>query len=231
MTGNKLGLLCLLTLFTLSGHAEVTYVIDELQIGMHKENRTDSPIIKLVPSGTELEVLTRENDVVRVREPGGETGWVHQRYLIATAPDNTRLLELQKRNTALEKQVQQLKSGAKTTDDADTKQLEQQLNSERLKVGQLQAQLADLKASLGNISDDDELLEEMERLREANNELVSQLAMAGVEVPAEKRDPLLSANNWKMIVISLLSLFILGVAAGAFLLDYINRRRHGGFRV
>ena len=231
MTGHKLILFCVLSLCMMSGRAETNYVVDQLMIGLHKDSTTDSPIVKLVPSGTALEILSRENDLVRVREPEGTTGWVHQRYLIATPPDNTRLLELQKRNTALEKEIQQLQSGARTVASGDNKELEQQLNSERLKVGELQAQLADLKANLGTIDDNDELLEELERLRQANNELVSQLAMAGIETPKKNTDPLLNTKNWKVIAIALLCLFALGAAAGAFLLDYINRRRHGGFRV
>ena len=38
-------------------HAEVTYVTDEVKIGLHKEPSNESPIIKLVPSGTKLNVI------------------------------------------------------------------------------------------------------------------------------------------------------------------------------
>ncbi len=228
MTTNQLILFCLLATMLGSVHAETNYVIDELRVGLHKDGTTESPIVKIVPSGTALEVLGRQGDLVKVREPDGEEGWVHKRYLINTEPDNTRMLELQQRNTALEKKLQQKQAAANT---GDSKELERQLDSERLKVGELQAQLADLKARIG-ASDNGELLEELERLRQANNDLVAQLAMAGVDMPAESSPAeVISASNWKLIAVSLACLFALGVASGAFLLDYLNRRRHGGFRV
>lgn len=226
MTKYRSFVLCVLTLFMVNGHAETRYVIDELRIGLHRDVSTDSPIVKLVPSGTALEVLEREGELVKVREPEGKEGWVHQRYLLETEPDNARMLELQKQNTALEKRLRdQTPAG-----DGDNKELERQLNSERLKVGELTAQLADLKSRLGAEGNAD-LEDELERLRQANNELVSQLAMAGVDVPPQTVSVVLSDNNWKLIAVSLACLFILGVATGAFLLDYLNRRRHGGFRV
>ena len=56
-------------------HAEVTYVTDEVKIGLHKEPSKESPIIKLVPSGTKLNVIERENDLIHVEEPEGVRGW------------------------------------------------------------------------------------------------------------------------------------------------------------
>lgn len=226
MTKYRYIILCMLTLFISTGHAETNYIIDELRVGLHRDSTTDSPIVKVVPSGTALEVLTRQAELVKVREPEGKEGWVHQRYLLDTAPDNTRMLELQKRNTALEKQLQE-QTPVNTN---NNKELEQLLKSERLKVGELQAQLAEVKARLGNDSNAG-LTEELERLRQANNELVSQLAMAGVDMPQIATNNIITASNWKLIAVSLGCLFILGVASGAFLLDYLNRRRHGGFRV
>lgn len=226
MTKYRYITLCVLTLFVSTGQAETNYVTDELRVGLHRDMTTDSPIVTIVPSGTALDVLTRQGELVKVREPEGKEGWVHQRYLLDTPPDNTRMLELQKRNTALEKQMQE--QTPVSTD--NNKQLEQLLKSERLKVGELQAQLAEVKARLGNDTKA-ESTEELERLRQANNELVSQLAMAGVDTPQISKSYIITASNWKLIAVSLGCLFILGVASGAFLLDYLNRRRHGGFRV
>ena len=51
--------------------AEIAYVTDEVNIGLHKEPTNESPIIKLVPSGTELNIIERENDLIHVEEPEG----------------------------------------------------------------------------------------------------------------------------------------------------------------
>ncbi len=214
--------------------AETNYVTDELKIGLHKESSTDSPILKLIPSGTALDVLSREQELVRVTEPGGLSGWVHQRYLLETAPDRSRVLELQKQNSALSQQLQKLQAQpgtpAEAVDERNVKELEQKLNSERLKVGELQAQLADIKSNLNSIGTSSAAEQQLQELRQANSDLVAQLQANGIEVE-NAESGLVDYQNWKPIAISLLLLFIIGMVAGAYLLDYTNRRRHGGFRV
>ncbi len=214
--------------------AETNYVTDEIRIGLHKENSTDSPIVKLIPSGTALTVLAREQELVRVTEPGGISGWVHQRYLLETAPDRSRVLELQKQNSELTQQLQVLQEQPGTGTDAPKeptiKELEQKLNSERLKVGELQAQLADIKSNLNIIGTSDAAEQQLKELRQANSELAAQLEANGIDVE-DTGNKIIDFHNWKPIAVSLLLLFVVGMIAGAFLLDYMNRRRHGGFRV
>ena len=42
-------------------NAETVYVVDELKIGLHNDRTIDSPIIKLVSSGTSLFVIERDD--------------------------------------------------------------------------------------------------------------------------------------------------------------------------
>ena len=44
-------------------------------------------------------------------------------------------------------------------------------------------------------------------------------------------DKLSSNNNSSLSLFSFLIIFIFGVIGGVLIIDYINRRRHGGFRV
>ena len=64
-------------------YAEIVYVTDEVKIGLHKEPSNESPIIKLVPSGTTLNIIERENDLIHVEEPEGVRGWINsQKYAL-----------------------------------------------------------------------------------------------------------------------------------------------------
>lgn len=213
-------------------HAETQYVIDELQVGVHKDSSIDSPILTLVPSGTALQVLSKNDVFVQVTEPGGTTGWVHEQYLIKEAPDNTQLLALKKQNQSLENELQQLKlqSTGNAEIGGNTQQLERQLKSERLRVGELQAQLADIKSKIP-AGTDATLRKEVEQLRKANEELVRQQALAEKPDDQSLSNVVPTTDNWKMIMMLISIAFIIGILLGVYFLDFLNRRRHGGFRV
>jgi len=233
-------MLCLLTAIV---HAETIYVIDELKIGLHEDRSIDSPIMKLVPSGTPLSVIERDNDLVYVQEPEGTRGWINSKYVINEIPGKSLINELENKNKVLQKENDLLKSN-KTTTAADTtspdnksdalKELEQQLKSERLKVGELQAQLTDLKTNIADIDNSDQYLNDIKTLKQENQFLISQLEASGIEVQTASNsmsDSTFAIKNWKNLSIAFLIIFVLGMAAGAFFLDFQNRRRHGGFRV
>jgi SH3 domain protein len=216
--------------------AETVYVIDELKIGLHEDRSIDSPIIKLVTSGSELSVIERDNELVLVQGSDGIRGWVNNKYIVTEKPGKSYVAELEKNNTALKKQIELLKTTNDTpTDNTEAqKVLEQQLNSERLKAGELQAQLADLRTNIADIDDSGKLLNDIESLKQENQQLLEQLESSGIEVVMDSNS--LSQNsfsigNWKKIGITLLIVFLIGIAGGIFLLDLYNRRRHGGFRV
>ncbi len=216
--------------------AETVYVIDELKIGLHEDNSIDSPIIKLVASGTQLSVIERDNELVLVQGADGIRGWVNSKYVVTEKPGKSRVIELEKNNEALKKEIELLKTKTDTAaDNTDSqKVLEQQLNSERLKVGELQIQLADLRTNIAKIDDSGKLLNDIESLTQENRQLVAQLESSGIEVAMDSSslsENLFTIRNWKQIVITLLIVFLTGIAGGIFLLDLYNRRRHGGFRV
>lgn len=218
-------------------NAETVYVIDELKIGLHEERTIDSPIIKLVPSGTALSVIERDNDLVLVQETDGARGWINSKYVVLEKPGKSRITELEKNNTALKQEIEQLKNKSTTTPvngSEAQKELEQQLNSERLKVGDLQAQLAALKANVADIDNSGKLLGDIEILKQENRQLISQLESSGIEVETNSEpmdDDSFSINNLKQMIVILLIAFVTGVGGGVFILDFYNRRRHGGFRV
>lgn len=227
-----LGILCLLTTIV---HAETVYVIDELNIGLHEDRTIDSPIIKLVPSGTSLSVIERENDLIHVQEAGGSKGWIHSKYVVVEKPGKSRITELEKSNEALKQEIAQLKTKTTPSNGSEAqKELEQQLNSERLKAGDLEAQLAALKTNVADIDNSGKLLADIETLKQENRHLISQLESSGIEVEANSAslsESYTTIGGMKQIIVTLLIVFAIGIAGGIFILDFYNRRRHGGFRV
>jgi SH3 domain protein len=206
--------------------AETAYVIDELKIGLHENATINSPILKLVTSGTELTIIERSDDLVRVEEPGGVRGWINKKYLVTNKPGKARVNEL-------EKEIELLKSSTIMTGDAtdEQKNLVQQLNSERLKSGALQADLTDLKARIANIDNSDKFRADIEQLKQENEQLRSRLESSGFKVQTETDITNVSLHGWKQYLIAFFITLVIGIVIGGIILDYLNRRRHGGFRV
>ena len=226
------GIFCLLSAIA---HAETVYVIDELKIGLHEDRTIDSPIIKLVPSGTPLSVIERDTDLIHVQEAGGSKGWIHSKYVVVEKPGKSRITDLENSNKALQQEIAQPKTATAPANGSEAqKDLEQLLNSERLKAGDLQAQLAALKANVADIDDSGILLADIETLKQENRQLISQLESSGIAVEANSEslsENLFSINSMKQMLVTLLIVFTIGIAGGIFILDFYNRRRHGGFRV
>lgn len=222
-------LISMLSLLATIAEAETLYVIDELKIGLHESASISSPILKLIPSGTELNVIERKDDLIKVKDPEGINGWINSKYLVTNKPGKARVNEL-------EKEIELLKSSTIMTNGAtdEQKDLAQQLNSERLKSGELQAHLTDLKAKIANVDNSDQFLADIEQLTQENEQLRSQLESSGIEV--QQAEPNSNANSLslhglKEYLIAFGIILIIGMLIGVFLLDYFNRRRHGGFRI
>jgi len=89
---------------TLTAQAETRYVSDELEIVMRSGTSTQHRILRMVPSGTNLEVLEEDkaSGYSRVRTPSGAEGWVLSRYLMTTPPARERLAATEQKLAELE---------------------------------------------------------------------------------------------------------------------------------
>ncbi|MBU2477780.1 MAG: TIGR04211 family SH3 domain-containing protein [Gammaproteobacteria bacterium] len=97
-------LMTLLLGITLTAQAETRYVSDELEIVMRSGTSTQHRILRMVPSGTNLEVLEEDkaSGYSRVRTPSGAEGWVLSRYLMTTPPARERLAATEQKLAELE---------------------------------------------------------------------------------------------------------------------------------
>ena len=208
-------------------HAEVAYVTDKIKIGLHQEASNESPIIKLVPSGTKLNIIERENDLIYAEEPEGVRGWVNSQNILNSKPGRTKVIELETVNKELEKKILTLQNESGKL--ISNEELEKKLNTERLKVGELQVELTNIKSKAGNIESNNKLLADINHLKNANKQLINQLESSGIV--SDENGNQISSKNSSLKFISFMIIFIFGIIGGILILDFINLRRHGGFRV
>lgn len=92
--------------------AETRYVSDRLEIQMRTGKGNQYRILRMLPSGTALEVLETdtENGYTRVRTPGGVEGWVLSRFLMKGRAARERLADAEKKLAQLELENRKLKS-------------------------------------------------------------------------------------------------------------------------
>ena len=189
--------------------AETLFVTDTLSIGLHLEADIDSPITGLVPGGTALTVLARNGELAEVRAANGPSGWIDGSYLVTEKPARARARELEIETQRLRAELASLRSansGPAPASPDDNGQLAARLNAQRLKAAELTARLTELK-----------------------NRLVATEQRA--VTAAGPGDLTAGLANWKTPAIVGLVMLIIGMLGGACLLDWLNRRRHGGFRL
>ena len=99
----------LLLSITLNAQAETRYVSDELEIDMRSGTSNQHRILRMLPSGTALEVLEddKASGYSRVQTSSGAEGWILSRYLQTSVPASKRLAETEKKLAELELQSRQ----------------------------------------------------------------------------------------------------------------------------
>ena len=229
--------------------AETAFVIDRLLVGVHKEADLNSAIVKVLPTGTELGVLERKGELAKVKDPEGVTGWVDAAYLMKDPPAAAQLTQLKQEKTALTEHLRKLetmtKSGqagaadlakvdALTNENTD---LKSQLSAQKLKSGALEEELKTLRKRVGNATGSSvagelqaanvDLRKELETARNRLAELEAQAASATPVARIAATARTIPIWQWLLLVVLLAASF----GAGAWLMDWIARRRHGGFRI
>lgn len=134
----RLRLSTLVLLFFLPGLvlAETAYVTDRLFVSIREAQVPESPALKSVATGTEVEVLQRADGFAQVRIADGTEGWIAERYLVASAPPRAMLdtanAELKQARSELATTRQQLAAAQNSAKQAAQKvsALEQQLQAQ-----------------------------------------------------------------------------------------------------
>nr|VFJ59036.1 MAG: SH3 domain protein [Candidatus Kentron sp. FW] len=90
--------------------AETAYVIDRLLAGIHEDKTQDSTVLEVLPTGSALEVISREEDFTRVRTTNGIVGWIDTNYLMSEKPAQLLLMELEAVQEQTETELKEAKA-------------------------------------------------------------------------------------------------------------------------
>lgn len=205
------------TLFVPPGvHGESVFIIDQVEAGLHESRSADSPILKILPTGTRLEVLARDGIRVQVRDASETVGWIDERFLMPEKPTRQLLneteSELVKAQAENQKLREQLAASDGRVEPAELQKLRQARDRLQTELAGAREQIADLRSRVNK--------------REAGteNEQVSVFDHASRWI-----DPILR-TPWYLAATAAV-LLLLGLLLGVWLMDTMNRRRHGGFRI
>lgn len=191
--------------------AQTIFVIDYLAVGIHEDESPTSRVIRVVPSGTSLELLHESANMSQIKTPDGEIGWIKKMYLMSSKPVQQALLELQ--TTHLET-VRQLAT-----------------TQEKVNVLTTQIELATATDDHNIASHDNaELIREIQGSNSEVTTAANQSHTSSENVTSRSlHSELLIFQAWHFLLFILL--IGLSFGAGAYFVDWLGRRRHGGFRL
>lgn len=206
-------LLCLMLLVAsvVVAAPNTRYVSDDLGLPLRSGKGLQNKILKLVPSGTSVEVIEDSPDdgYSLVRTPEGVEGWVITRYLMDQPGAKDQLARAQRRIERLEAESKQNRETLQSTN----AQLEQSTS----RVQALESQNATLSAELDKLR---AVAAEPIRIAEDNTRLDGELRAALERVAA------LEAENESLANRSLKEWFALGagVSIGSLILGVLLTR-------
>lgn len=142
----------MLALLPLVAAAETAYVTDNLRLGLHRAEDTSDRPFRMLESGQEFEILTRDRLYANVRLPDGTEGWVKSAYLVDEKPAKLIVAETMAERDALASELEAAKAAfaepAETIqglrDDVAT--VTTQLDGARARIDELEAAQADIEA-------------------------------------------------------------------------------------
>lgn len=217
-----------LTLCLLAATAGAAHITDRLVVGVYAEAGGDGKPLRLISSGTPVEVLSTAGGFSQVRLADETQGWVESRYVTEEKPAKAVLLETQAKLRQMGIELAKLREEQGVdaaeavveagTDDDPAAQL-------RDRVSQLEQQLAD--ATRQQVDG-----ERLAMLESRSRDALQQLAAAhGLVLTADNEDAppglLERYRDWLIGALALL----LGFLGGIAFIDRRIRRRYGGFRL
>jgi SH3 domain protein len=243
----SLSLFALLT-FSSFAIAKPAYISPSLQVGLHTSAALDSPIKEMISSGTPVTILKKNKSFTQIKTSNGQSGWVKNQFITDEQPAIIKLKKLQELVPELEKKL------AAATNQQSTLDLEMQSSNAEMKdkFDEYEETIANLKAEieaweqLDSQSKDNKNQRLIDQNRLLKERLIEVIEVAtGEEVEASKFSlsvPEVVLNDEDANLHPLLRLFKrdylvhaivagIGFLLGLFIMDIINRRRHGGYRI
>lgn len=98
-----------LVLLPLLAAAETVYITDNLRLGLHQAEDTSDRAFRMLESGQELEILSRDRNYAHVQLPDGVQGYVKAAYLVDNKPAKLIVAETMAERDALSAELQETK--------------------------------------------------------------------------------------------------------------------------
>lgn len=140
-----------LVLLPMIAAAETMYVTDNLRLGLHQAEDTSGRAFRMLESGQELDVVTRNRNYANVRLPDGTQGYVKVAYLVSDKPAKLIVAETMAERDALAAELEETKlafAGPAETIQAlkdDAASLTAQLDSAKGQIAELTAENAGIQ--------------------------------------------------------------------------------------
>ncbi len=162
----------LLNLFiTSSALAETRYVTDELTITLRRGKGNEYKILKMLQTGTPVEVLEADGQFVKVRAPGGTEGYVISQYLTTETPKAQVAARLAKENSRLANELKQVRESYADVD-AQIGRLKAEINTLEKARSEAEQGFREFKARYERLREEAsnvvELQQERDRLKSTN---------------------------------------------------------------
>jgi SH3 domain protein len=125
-------IMAIISLFCASfmAQAETRYIVDQALLPMRSGQSTQYKIIRMLPSGMQVEVLQRGTEgYTQIKTPEGKEGWILDRYLMKTPSARDRLAKLEKDLARMDKMKQEKKASDQERNKlkAENKKLDREL--------------------------------------------------------------------------------------------------------
>lgn len=136
----------MLLLGSSSCFAETGYITDQLKITLRSGESTTHKVIRMLPSGTAVEILGRNSatNYAKVRLPDGTVGYVLSRMLLNERPARERLAEAERQLVVLRQEPGKLSSQLADLQESHA-DLQQRFNAMQNENGDLKQELSRLR--------------------------------------------------------------------------------------
>lgn len=203
--------------------AQTAWVSDQFEITLRTGPSTSNAIERMLPSGTALEVLERDEETgySRVRTQAGTEGWVLSRYLMNEPSAREQLATLTRRLTNAAAEGSSLTSQLSAIR-SEQEAAEQQIAKLERDKGQLESELAEIRQTAADVLS----------INEQNRSLRDQLAAAEIRAETlEQQNRELTGQSNRYWFMTGSAVLVVGMILGVWLprIRWQRRSRYDRF--
>ena len=143
-------LLGVIALLPMIAAAETAYITDNLRLGLHQAADTSDRAFRMLESGQELEIISRDRNYANVQLPDGARGYVKAAYLVDEKPAKLIVAETAAERDALIAELEETKK-AFAGPAATIQGLKDEVSQLSSNLGDADARISDLEKENASI--------------------------------------------------------------------------------